>query len=125
MTADPSVRWDWLAAGASVRLELVHGAWSHRKSVEEGPATLTVRMPDKPDMVMPGGWRAFANHTVFEFDAPDWGDYWSMSFAVRGAGDLLDMIGGWNLEAVFPMAFDFDHDGTAEPAGLSLTFVHE
>ncbi len=125
MVADPRIRWDWLAAGASVRLELVHGAWSHHKTVEQGPATLTMRMPDKPDMVLTGEWQALANAFSFGPAQSTWEDMWSMMFAVRGGGDVLDLIGGWNLEAVFPATFDFDHDGSAEPASLNLTFVHE
>jgi len=116
LVADPSVRWDWLAAGASVRLEL--GPWASAW----GPATLTMRMPDNPDVVVRGVWRAFATHTMFESIAGDW---WWMTLKVNGGGGLLDFIGGWNLEAVFPTTFDFDHDGTAEPASLNLTLVHE
>lgn len=125
MAADSSVRWDWLAAGASVRLLLTSTRQESNREV--GVVTLIVRVPGEEDIIQTGDWVAPLNTSTLmvEFAKDDW---WWMVFAVTSDGRQIDLLEGasWNLEgSVFPTAFDFDGCGAEENGRLGMRFVHQ
>lgn len=125
MAADPSVRWDWLAAGASVRLELKSTRQESNREV--GVVTLIVTVPGEEDIVRTGDWVAPLNTSTLmvEFAKDDW---WWMVFAVTSDGRQIDLLedASYNLEgSVFPTTLDFDKCGVEEDGRLGMRFVHQ
>jgi hypothetical protein len=125
MAADSSVRWNWLASGTSVRLELKPTRLESNREV--GVVTLIVSVPGNKEIVLTGDWVAplTSGTIMIEFGAPEW---WWMVFAVTSDGKQIDLLedASYNLEgSVFPMTFDFDNCGSEEVGRLGMRFVHQ